>query len=134
MPALGVGLLIGIERGWTERDEDEGDRIAGIRTFSLVGLLGGLSAKLTNFANEWILGVVLLAFAAPRHSASVRPEEAVRRQDTDIGITTRNCAATDLCTWCMGRVRIRRVRSGNCCAGDESAKPETGATPLAKGD
>jgi 16S rRNA U1498 N3-methylase RsmE len=26
--ALAIGLLIGIERGWSEREEDEGERIA----------------------------------------------------------------------------------------------------------
>ncbi|MFO7496238.1 MAG: MgtC/SapB family protein [Desulfobacterales bacterium] len=41
LAALAIGLLIGIERGWSEREEEEGDRIAGIRTFSLIGLLGG---------------------------------------------------------------------------------------------
>ena len=41
--ALAIGLLIGAERGWRSRDEEPGARVAGIRTFSLVGLLGGLS-------------------------------------------------------------------------------------------
>ena len=40
--ALALGFVIGLERGWKERDEGEGQRAAGIRTFSLIGLLGGL--------------------------------------------------------------------------------------------
>jgi uncharacterized membrane protein YhiD involved in acid resistance len=40
--ALALGLLIGLERGWQERTAIEGSRIAGIRTFGLIGLLGGL--------------------------------------------------------------------------------------------
>lgn len=40
--ALAVGLLIGAERGWHLRAEKAGDRVAGIRTFALLGLLGGL--------------------------------------------------------------------------------------------
>jgi len=40
--ALAIGFLIGIERGWRQREEKEGGRVAGIRTFTLVGLLGGL--------------------------------------------------------------------------------------------
>jgi uncharacterized membrane protein (DUF4010 family) len=40
--ALAVGLLIGLERGWTERKEEEGYRTAGLRTFALSGLLGGV--------------------------------------------------------------------------------------------
>ncbi|MGX7952104.1 MgtC/SapB family protein [Tsuneonella sp. HG249] len=39
--ALAIGLLIGAERGWRMRDEEPGGRVAGIRTFALVGLLGG---------------------------------------------------------------------------------------------
>jgi uncharacterized membrane protein YhiD involved in acid resistance len=40
--ALAIGLLIGLERGWRERDFGDGERAAGIRTFALIGLLGGL--------------------------------------------------------------------------------------------
>jgi uncharacterized membrane protein (DUF4010 family) len=40
--ALAVGLVIGIERGWSRRDEAEGRRVAGIRTFGIAGLAGGL--------------------------------------------------------------------------------------------
>jgi uncharacterized membrane protein (DUF4010 family) len=39
--ALGIGLLFGLERGWRSRDEQPGQRTAGIRTFSISGLLGG---------------------------------------------------------------------------------------------
>jgi len=40
--ALAVGMLIGIERGWSLREEKAGGRVAGIRTFALIGLLGGV--------------------------------------------------------------------------------------------
>jgi len=50
--ALAIGLLIGIERGWHGRTEDEGDRVAGIRTFSLSGLLGGIWAVLIPYTGE----------------------------------------------------------------------------------
>ena len=36
--ALGVGLLIGLERGWKDRADPEGSRIAGFRTIGLIGL------------------------------------------------------------------------------------------------
>ncbi|MHA7899836.1 MAG: MgtC/SapB family protein [Henriciella sp.] len=42
--ALGVGLLIGLERGWKDRADPEGSRIAGFRTIGLIGLFGGLAA------------------------------------------------------------------------------------------
>ena len=41
--ALAVGLLIGVERGWRLRDEAAGGRVAGIRTFALLGLIGGVA-------------------------------------------------------------------------------------------
>ena len=41
--ALGIGLLIGIERGWRMREEMPGGRVAGVRTFTLLGLIGGLA-------------------------------------------------------------------------------------------
>lgn len=41
--ALALGVLIGVERGWSKRSELAGSRIAGIRTFGLLGLLGGLT-------------------------------------------------------------------------------------------
>jgi uncharacterized membrane protein (DUF4010 family) len=44
--ALAIGLLVGLERGWRERDDPEGSRTAGIRTFGISGLLGGLFASL----------------------------------------------------------------------------------------
>ncbi|TPK74734.1 MgtC/SapB family protein [Mesorhizobium sp. B2-4-15] len=46
--ALAIGLLVGLERGWRERDEPAGSRTAGIRTFGISGLLGGLIAALSN--------------------------------------------------------------------------------------
>lgn len=41
--SLAVGLLIGIERGWTMRRAPAGARVAGIRTFAILGLFGGLT-------------------------------------------------------------------------------------------
>jgi uncharacterized membrane protein (DUF4010 family) len=46
--ALGIGLLIGLERGWKAREAEPGSRAAGIRTFAISGLLGGLIAALAH--------------------------------------------------------------------------------------
>ena len=40
--AFSIGLLIGLERGWQARGEAEGERAAGLRTFALAALLGGV--------------------------------------------------------------------------------------------
>ena len=42
--ALAVGLLIGVERGWQLRRAQEGMRVAGVRTFSLLGFVAVLLA------------------------------------------------------------------------------------------
>jgi uncharacterized membrane protein (DUF4010 family) len=45
--ALALGFVIGLERGWKEREEGEGHRTAGLRTFSLIGLMGGIFGALS---------------------------------------------------------------------------------------
>jgi hypothetical protein len=44
--ALGIGLPIGLEKGWRMREGAPGSRAAGIRTFAISGLLGGVAASL----------------------------------------------------------------------------------------
>lgn len=61
--ALAIGLMIGLERGWQERDDPEGGRTAGFRTHALGALLGGLWAALTLEAGEGGLIALALAFA-----------------------------------------------------------------------
>lgn len=84
LAALAIGLLIGIERGWSERDEAEGERIAGIRTFSLIGLLGGLLALLSREANHWLMPVAFLSVSGLIVSAHVMDV----RKNKDVGTTT----------------------------------------------
>lgn len=62
--ALAIGLLIGVERGWQERDVKDGGRAAGVRTYALIGLLGGICALLSAFVGDFFFGAALLAFAA----------------------------------------------------------------------
>lgn len=54
--ALASGLLIGLERGWQQRERPEGHRVAGVRTFALIGLLGGLGGLL---AQRWGAGMLI---------------------------------------------------------------------------
>jgi uncharacterized membrane protein YhiD involved in acid resistance len=58
--ALAAGLLIGVERGWTLRDEHKGARVAGIRTFGLIAGTGGLIALIAQSLNL-IMAAILLA-------------------------------------------------------------------------
>ena len=66
--ALGIGLLFGLERGWRMRGEPPGGRTAGIRTFAISGILGGVvgaTAQAVNGVGSGIvLGLGLAAFSA----------------------------------------------------------------------
>jgi uncharacterized membrane protein (DUF4010 family) len=59
--ALAIGILFGIERGWQEREGDTGS--AGVRTYAMVGLLGGVWGFLAPLAGPVVLGFAALAFA-----------------------------------------------------------------------
>jgi uncharacterized membrane protein (DUF4010 family) len=62
--ALAIGFLVGVERGWRERDEADGSRAAGVRTFALIGLLGGIAGALYPMIGSPAFGLIALAFAA----------------------------------------------------------------------
>lgn len=62
--SLAIGLLIGIERGWHLRAAGDSQRAAGIRTFALSGLTGGVAGVLGQTLGAATLGLVFLAFAA----------------------------------------------------------------------
>lgn len=59
---LALGLLVGVQRGWAQRQEPRGTRFAGVRTFGLIGLAGGFSG--TFHESEPVLAGVLLAASA----------------------------------------------------------------------
>ncbi len=86
--ALAVGLLIGLERGWREREEDEGYRTAGLRTFALSGLLGGVWGAIGHAAGpgggDFALGAAFVIFTLV--FAFFRYRELER--DERFGITT----------------------------------------------
>ena len=59
--ALLLGALTGLQRGWAARGQKPGERVAGIRTYALVGLLGGIAALLSLKVTPWVLPATLLA-------------------------------------------------------------------------
>ncbi|MGO4571278.1 MgtC/SapB family protein [Microvirga sp. 2TAF3] len=61
--AFAIGLLIGLERGWKQREEAEGERTAGLRTYTLASVLGGVSAVLAQETSPVFLGLSFLGFA-----------------------------------------------------------------------
>jgi len=62
--ALAAGFLIGIERGWHLRTDREGTRVAGVRTFALLGLAGGLGGLLGAKGQPLAAGSIAAAAAA----------------------------------------------------------------------
>ena len=60
--ALAIGVLIGLERGWQTRDESDHQRTAGLRTFALTGLLGGICGLVSIVSSPFVLAAGLLAF------------------------------------------------------------------------
>ncbi|MGD9601700.1 MAG: MgtC/SapB family protein [Gammaproteobacteria bacterium] len=62
--ALAIGFLLGLERGWRERDEPAGARAAGVRTFSLLGLLGGTAGLLASTLGAGVFGATTLVTGA----------------------------------------------------------------------
>ena len=61
--ALAIGLLLGVERGWSLRGEAEGSRVAGIRTFVLLALTGGVSGAIA-IVDSPLIGTAMVAAAA----------------------------------------------------------------------
>jgi uncharacterized membrane protein (DUF4010 family) len=82
--ALSTGLLVGVERGWRERDTEEGGRVAGVRTFGLIGLLGGVVGIIGTLFHQ---AIVPSAFAALSVVLVVAYAISAKR-DTDVGITS----------------------------------------------
>ncbi|MEI6798965.1 MAG: MgtC/SapB family protein [Pseudomonadota bacterium] len=62
--ALAIGILFGIERGWTLRAPETQDRASGIRSFALAGLIGGVSAVLGQTLGVAFSATAFLGFAA----------------------------------------------------------------------
>ena len=82
--ALAIGLLIGLERGWEFRELPEGGRVAGIRTFGIIALLGALAAQLAGPYYDVLLGATIVAVAILMGIGYWRITEEIK----DISITT----------------------------------------------
>jgi uncharacterized membrane protein (DUF4010 family) len=81
--ALVLGAIVGTQRGWVMRNSLEGSRVAGIRTFSLVSLFGGLMALLAKTYSPLLLGFALLALVILACIAFIIQQ----RKSKDISIT-----------------------------------------------
>ncbi len=58
-----TGVLVGLERGFKLRNQKEGYRVAGIRTFSLIGLGAGISGLISS-TQPFAAGAIVLGMLA----------------------------------------------------------------------
>ncbi|MDP3797873.1 MAG: MgtC/SapB family protein [Polaromonas sp.] len=93
--ALAAGAVVGLERGWQERERVEGGRVAGLRTFSLFGLLGGVLGVLSETLGPWPVAMGLAGLAI---LGAVSYHENVRIHGS-LGATT---AVAALLTYALG--------------------------------
>ncbi|OWV96568.1 MgtC/SapB family protein [Rhizobium sp. R693] len=82
--ALAIGLLVGVERGWQEREIRAGGRVAGIRTFGLTGFLGGVVGTLQSMTGPFLPATIAallgLLYIAGKWQETI--------EDKDYSITT----------------------------------------------
>lgn len=77
--ALGLGLLVGLQREWAR------SRVAGIRTFALLSLFGALSGLLGIAFGGWVIAAALVALAS---LVLMQNLAEARTKDSDSGLTT----------------------------------------------
>lgn len=80
--ALGIGFLVGVERGWQHRDAPEGTRAAGLRTHAVIGLLGGVCGAMLPVIGQVGFAALSLAFAGAFITFKVR--ESLKDQDVSV--------------------------------------------------
>ncbi|SIQ35189.1 Uncharacterized membrane protein, DUF4010 family [Aquipseudomonas alcaligenes] len=102
--ALVAGLLIGAERGWRARDADDTHLVAGIRTFGLVGLLGGLAALLGSHLG--VAAWIAIALLVGLHALAGYIGEV--RRSGDLGLTSEIAL---LVTFLLGSLAMAGERS-----------------------
>ena len=62
--ALACGLLIGIERGWKLKDQKPGTRVAGVRTFTMLGLGSGVAGLIGAVGHPAVAGAIAVGMVA----------------------------------------------------------------------
>lgn len=81
--ALGIGFLLGVERGWRHREAPAGSRAAGLRTHAVIGLLGGVCGALLPVIGPVGFAAMALASAAALIVFKLRESE----RDNDVSAT-----------------------------------------------
>lgn len=85
--ALAVGILIGIERGWRQRDASDGSRVSGLRTFGLLGLIGGIAGHLPDMLAA-VVGLAVLSSLVLGYRTELARQGSLSVTNTMVGIVT----------------------------------------------
>jgi uncharacterized membrane protein (DUF4010 family) len=62
--ALACGLLLGIERGWKLKTQKAGTRVAGVRTFSMLGLGSGIAGLIGVLGHPIVAAAIVVGAVA----------------------------------------------------------------------
>ena len=79
--ALACGLLIGIERGFDLRGLQAGSRVAGVRTFTLVGMVSGLAGLASSLGQSFAAGALVAGTVAVMAIGYARRPSLAERPD-----------------------------------------------------
>jgi uncharacterized membrane protein (DUF4010 family) len=117
--AFGIGLLIGLERGWRRRGARPGSRAAGIRTFAISGLLGGLIAALVQAGGgaASVGGALFLGLAFATYGVVITLFS--RDENVSIGTLSATTAVAGMLTFALGAYALigdMRVAAGAAVA------------------
>ena len=85
--SLAVGILIGIERGWRQRNAIDGSRVSGLRTFGLIGLAGGLAGHVPDILAA-VIALATLSSLVLGYRGALAREGNLSVTSTLVGIIT----------------------------------------------
>lgn len=81
--ALGIGFMVGIERGWRHREAPDGTRTAGLRTHAVIGLTGAMAGAMLPAIGAIGFAALSAAFA----SALILFKWMEAQKDGDVSVT-----------------------------------------------
>lgn len=81
LAGLACGLLIGIERGWRQREQASGTRVAGIRTFTLIGGMGAISALVGELISVVLAAILVAGLVVPLVTMFLRELRDTQQRD-----------------------------------------------------
>ncbi|MHC1550060.1 MgtC/SapB family protein [Phyllobacterium sp. K27] len=116
--ATAIGAMIGVERHWRERNQAAGSRTAGIRTYTLVGMLGGIAGLLEMLIDglSGISGLIVVGFFIIFSSIFAMFQWRESIAENKFSVTSVIAA---MLTYCLGTLAVlgsMAVASAGCVA------------------